>query len=1045
MSQIRLRIVGESVIEVGGKRITPTSPQLFRLVLYLGVEHDREIARAELIELLYPASDPAGDSAHRLRQSLYKLRGMGAPLSFAEGSVRVEGAHVGSDASDLLNGGWEARRNRLGRSFAVLPHYSPPNTLLSEWVEQLRERLHNALRQHLTRDMEVARRKADWRYLEEIARRTLELDPLNESAVLALAEATARTGSKARAVSILDAYRAELGEERANLALPASLLQKRIDASREQYVSARRNPIPLIGRERELESLLLQWESARRGAARLLWLTGNKSIGKSRLAEEVAASVLLGGSGRVITFSMSPVDGDRPLSLIAALANRLSTLPGAAGCDPISLHALGKLSGSISIPSTVNADSITSAYSQVAIRNAICDLTRCVCDERPILIIVDDAQYVDGASVQMLTTVMSRVASERLLTVLCEATEERTDHHPHGTLHLEPMAADASERLWNEMIRAQDLRLPKEISQKCVDTAAGNPGHMELLAHQATRGTEEFFIPVDLIALTDRRLCRLPAKARYALEATVVLDEAATTHSVAHLTGLATYDLLTAFHVLEASDLIASHHSGLKCRSGLIADRVRATSASTVMSVMEGRAAQYLESEQSGERWSPSMAWRIASHWQRAGEHGRARAYLRACWQHLVSIGHPARASQAITDSLAATSDPSERASLLDDLTGTLQASADLPAVIDAVIERRSLSTRVCDTPARMAQLVFDEDEASLLRYSNPAARIPTFRGHLESSLLDPPRRIRAARILMMAADLSLDRELASYTMAHSQTITSDVPQARLLQSHVSLIYHTIFGDADEALRIADRIQVQTRSLERSWYTVMSDRNCAFARQLAAPGPSDYESFQRAFSEAVDASMFRVALGHAGSLMSVSIDDGNLSGAQTWMVAAERLAESLDCAEFASDYLGAQVDLALLLGNFKKAKKYMDMMEQCEARYQARRGLNDLFIYRLRVRQFCGELSSPKENLDRLLQYHEAGKALTRHDDHMEVLWQTLTAMGESKRASKLLLDYLLHHRRERRPCRHILRTRTQSDPAWKRLKLSAASAKAVV
>ncbi|HEX6597739.1 MAG TPA: AAA family ATPase [Gemmatimonadaceae bacterium] len=600
MTHIRLRIVGESVIEVGSKRITPASPHVFGMLLYLGTEHDREVPRAELIELLYPGG---ADSAHRLRQLLYKLRGMGAPVILTDRAVKVEAERVQSDADELSKGSCEARRARISHSFEVLPHYAPPaDTPLSGWVEALREKLHNALRQQLTRDMEVARRKADWRYLEAIARRTMELDPLNESAVLALAEATARTGSKARAISILDAYRAELGEERASLALPASLLQKRINATRERDTSSRREPFPFIGRERELEFLLSQWESTRRGNAHVLWLTGNKSVGKSRLAEELGTSVQLRGSGHLVTFSMSPMDADRPLSLVSTLANRLSSLPGAAGCDPISLAALGKLSGSISIPSAVNPENINSAYSNIAIRNAVCDLTSCVCDEHPVLVLVDEAQYVDEASEQLLDAVLGRVANKRLLIVLCGATERAADHRRHSVLHLEPLSTEASARLWEAMVTGRDFLLPYATSQKCLDTAAGNPGHMELLARQAARDPDQFLIPADLIALIDRRLSLLSKPARYALEATVVLDDAATTHSVADLTGLAPYELLTALHALESSDLLVSDQSGLRCRSGLIAERVRATALGAVMSAMEGRAAEHLEREQSGAR-----------------------------------------------------------------------------------------------------------------------------------------------------------------------------------------------------------------------------------------------------------------------------------------------------------------------------------------------------------------------------------------------------------------------------------------------------------
>lgn len=1047
MSQIRLRIVGESVIEVVDRRITPTSPQLFALLLYLSREHDREVARTELIDLLYPASDPIGDSSHRLRQSLYKLRGLGAPIAFGNGTIRIEGKHVHSDVTELLSGSWEVRRERLTRSFEILPHYAPPaDTSLCEWVEQLREKLHNALRQHLTRDMEVARRKADWRYLEAIARRTAELDPLNESAVLALAEATAHSGSKARAVSILDAYRSELGEERASLTLPASLLQKRIEASDGRALQARHAPFPLIGRERELEYLLSHWQSARRGAAHLLWLTGNKSVGKSRIAEELAASVIMSGSGQVVAFSISPMDSDRPLSFIAALANRLSSLPGAAGCDPVSLQALGRLSGSISIPSSVNPEHVNSLYSESAIRNAVCDLIGCVCDERPVIVIVDDAQHLDTASKQLLDTISSRVPNKRLFIVLCGTAEPEPTDNRRSVLHLEPLSTEASERLWQEMLGAQDLTLSDDVSQKCLDTAAGTPGHMELLAQQAARDSEQFLIPVDLIALADRRLSQLPLHARYTLEATVILGDAATTNGVAHLTGLTTYELLSALHTLESTDLVVSSNAGLRCRSGLIAERVRATSSTTVMSMMEGRAAEYFEEEQSGELWSPSMAWRIASHWQRAGEPRRARTYLRACWQHAVSVGQPAKASAAINDALAIATDPVDRASLLDDLIGTQQAAGDLAAVIFVVNERRSLGSRVHDSTERSAQLIFDEDEASVLKNSNPAAHVDAIRAHLESSLLDPHRRVRAARLLMMAADANLDAGLARYTIERCLKLTPENSHSALLLSHVSLIYHTIFGDPVEALRIADDIQEQAKKLERSWYTITSERNCAFARQLAAPGPSDYESFERAFAQAIDASMIPLALGHAGSLISVLIDDGELYRAQEWMATAERLADQVDSHDFAIDYLGAQVDLSLLTGNHKKATRYVEAMERCAPRYQSKRSRNDLVIYRLRVQQFVGSPWAPEAHVEQLLHYHEAGKRLTRHDDHMDVLWHTLNAVGEPGRASALLADYLANHRRERRPCRHILRLRTRSDPAWENVKLSVSvSAKAAV
>ena len=1017
----------------------PEWRQLFALLLVLGVDNHRDFSRSELIELLYsddePPHDPPHDPPHRLRQLLYRARRMGAPLSLAGGTVRVNAGDVINAHAQLLNGGWEARRAHLTLGFEMLPHYSvATGTPLDRWLETHRQQSHLAMRQQLIGDFAIARRRADWRYLESLARGALELDPLNETAILALAEATARLGSKALAVSILDAYRSELGEARLNLSLPASLLEKRIEASRERSMASRRALVPMVGRERELAALLAQWQSARQGTASLVTLTGNKSVGKSRLAEEFASNALLGGSGHVITLGMSPTDQDRPLSLFAGLANRLSSLPGAAGCHPSSFQALGRLSGSIPLPAAVNPENTNSTYSDVAVRNAICDLVACVCDERAVLVIVDDAEHLDEASAQLLDTMLSRVSDKRLMVLLCGTSARCAPLQHLGTLHLDALSMSPSEELWRSLLAAHDIQLSDATTQTCLDAAAGNPGHLEMLAQQAIQEPDHFLIPVDLITLTDHRLSQLPVHARYALEAIVILDDAATTSSVAYLTGLSTYELLTALHALEEGDWIMNTPTGVRCRSGLITERVRATSSGTVTSLMEGRAATYFEEEQSGDRWSPTTAWRIAAHWQRAGEPRKARAYQRACWQHAVSIGQPASACLAIKEAMATSSEPVEHASLLDDLIGALQAAGDMPAVIPAVSERRALGSRVHDSPCRIAELAFDADEAQWKQRSNPAVHVEALREHLESPLLNSRRRLRAARMLLMAAEGDLDRDLAVYAITRCATVVPEDAMSELLLNHVSLIYHTIFGSANEALAIADAIETQARQLEISWYSLVSQLNCAFARQLAGVADSDYSRLERGFAQAVDASMHSIALTFSGYLTSSLLDDGDLAAAKKWLKRSEALAESFDELDLMPDFLGAEVDISLLDGNLKRAMRFMDLMERCAFRYQSVRQRNELLIYRLRVQRYRGDYSSASARMEELLRFHMLGRSFTRHDDHMEVLWTALNDAGKPEQASSLLSDYLAHYRRERRPCRYFLRQSTARDPVWDRL-----------
>jgi hypothetical protein len=286
----------------------------------------------------------------------------------------------------------------------------------------------------------------------------------------------------------------------------------------------------------------------------------------------------------------------------------------------------------------------------------------------------------------------------------------------------------------------------------------------------------------------------------------------------------------------------------------------------------------------------------------------------------------------------------------------------------------------------------------------------------------------------MISADLELNSELAGYAFDLCDHIVPDNTTSHLLHRHVSLIYHTIFGDRNRALAIADTLEDESRGVERSWYTLTSRRHCIFARQLLAPGPADYESLERDYEHALDASMSAVAFGLAAHLTSALIDDGDIAAARRWRTTCEGIASYSNEADYPADYFAAQVDMALLMGDWKKANHYMQMVERCWAHIRSLRLRNALRVYRLRVQQHGGGSRPSASELDTLLNFHEIGKRLTRHDDHMEVLWTALNSIGESKRASNLLADYLLYDRRERSPIHYFLRNRTHRDPAWQLL-----------
>src|SRR5687768_2566587 len=90
---IQLHTLGEALITVGEKEIRPTAPLLFAALLYLGMERGRRVPRAALQELLFPNADERS-GAHSVRQLLYKLRQLGAPIEVDSATVALPAGAV---------------------------------------------------------------------------------------------------------------------------------------------------------------------------------------------------------------------------------------------------------------------------------------------------------------------------------------------------------------------------------------------------------------------------------------------------------------------------------------------------------------------------------------------------------------------------------------------------------------------------------------------------------------------------------------------------------------------------------------------------------------------------------------------------------------------------------------------------------------------------------------------------------------------------------------------------------------------------------------
>src|SRR5437868_12973777 len=78
-AHISVQTLGSVAIDVGKRRLGPSSGRLFALLLYLSFRRGHATSRRVVQELLFPESEH-GQAAHSLRQLLYRLRQIGVPL-----------------------------------------------------------------------------------------------------------------------------------------------------------------------------------------------------------------------------------------------------------------------------------------------------------------------------------------------------------------------------------------------------------------------------------------------------------------------------------------------------------------------------------------------------------------------------------------------------------------------------------------------------------------------------------------------------------------------------------------------------------------------------------------------------------------------------------------------------------------------------------------------------------------------------------------------------------------------------------------------------
>ena len=320
---------------------------------------------------------------------------------------------------------------------------------------------------------------------------------------------------------------------------------------------------PLIGREKEWQTMHALTDRALAGKAQVLALVGDVGLGKSRLLDEVTAhwteehgalsiSTACPSFGRHTPyqpwldllralFGFKPADSNRvKLEKVEALLREI---------DPTWRDwsvLIGRLLG-LEVEETDLVRALGAQTRQRTIFRIVTNVVDHVASEQPLLLAIDDLQWADDTSVELVNQVARQVTGRPLLLMLTHRPEESlasvlsaADLSHHTALRLTELPDEASLRLLDTLLPTTP-QMPLHLKQLILDKARGNPLFIEEVAHSlienyltldegsgtyhARADLEEIEVPDSVNRVIMSRIDRLDESSRNTLRVASVIGQ----------------------------------------------------------------------------------------------------------------------------------------------------------------------------------------------------------------------------------------------------------------------------------------------------------------------------------------------------------------------------------------------------------------------------------------------------------------------------------------------------------------------------------------
>jgi len=293
----------------------------------------------------------------------------------------------------------------------------------------------------------------------------------------------------------------------------------------ESRFEARAGPslLPMVGRDQELALLLERWAQAEAGEGQGVLLVGEAGIGKSRIVRALLDALAEEPHTR-IRYQCSPYHCDsalwpviqqltRAADLVAAdpsetRLDKLEALLAQAGDTTAAAPLIADLLALDGVPRYGRLD-LTAQAQRMRTLAALVGQMLGLAARQPVLVILEDAHWIDPTTLELIEQGLNRIAAARVLILLTSRPDQQPAFaaHPHVTrLALNRLGRAGVEAI---VARLGGDRLPGGTIDTIIARTDGVPLFVEELT-KAVLETGDTAIPASLHDTLMARLDRIP-------------------------------------------------------------------------------------------------------------------------------------------------------------------------------------------------------------------------------------------------------------------------------------------------------------------------------------------------------------------------------------------------------------------------------------------------------------------------------------------------------------------------------------------------------